>query len=97
MVAVQKKVIGMTSLERNSDTELLMLPDCAGLLENGKCKWLRVSGCLGIKCSYYQGTNSLEKAKRRLRSLDEDTQEHIAKKYYGGYRPWLETNIKPRG
>lgn len=83
----------MASLTRNSNAELLYLPDCSGLLENGKCRWLSVSICLGLKCTHYKGVgslgeNRLEKAQARLRSLDEKTQEHIARKYYGGSRPW---------
>ncbi len=30
----------------------------------------------------------LEQRNKRLSSLDEATQEHIAQKYYGGRRPW---------
>ncbi|HBN86197.1 MAG TPA: hypothetical protein DDZ89_20430 [Clostridiales bacterium] len=66
------------------------------MLENGKCRWLNVPKCRGTKCSYYQKTNSLEKAQDRLRSLDEEVQVRIAKKYYGGFRPWVDTEAKSR-
>ncbi len=69
--------------------EMLKLPDCGGLLDNGRCKWLNVPACIGAGCSY-AGRSSASCARRRLRSLDETTQSHIADKYYGGARPWLE-------
>ncbi len=81
----QSKVIPLAT--RYSSTELWMLPDCAGLLVSGKCKLLRVSSCMGARCSYYQETNTPEKMMQRLRSLDEDTQERIPQKNYGGCRP----------
>jgi len=84
----------MATLTRYSNPELLTLPDCGGLLENGKCRWLNVQKCSGVKCSYYQRQNSLEKAQERLRSLDEATQERIAQKYYGGTRPWADNEAK---
>lgn len=86
----------MAALTRYSNPELLKLPDCEGLLENGTCKWLNVPTCIGTKCSYLQKMNNLEKAQERLRSLDEETQKRIAHKYYGGFRPWLETGVKSR-
>lgn len=81
----------MAALTRYSNCELLKLPNCGGLRENGGCSWLNVASCMGVTCSYYQKINSLSKAQQRLRSLDEDTQRHIAKKYYGGSRPRMET------
>jgi hypothetical protein len=42
---------------------------------------------MGARCSYYQETNTPEKMMQRLRSLDEDTQERIPQKNYGGCRP----------
>lgn len=85
----------MVTLTRYSNLELLKLPDCVGLRENGKCNWLNIPACTGAKCSFYQKTNNLAKAQERLRSLDEETQERIAQKYYGGYRPWMDTGAKP--
>jgi len=81
----------MAALTRFSNPELLKLPDCEGLLENGTCSWLRVPVCGGSDCRYYNESASLKKAQARLRSLDEEDQERIARKYYGGTRPWLET------
>jgi len=75
-------------LTRLSNIELTNLPDCEGLLENGKCKWLTVPKCIGAKCSYCQEAGTLDKTYARLRSLDEVIQDRIAKKYYGGSRPW---------
>jgi len=84
-------------LSRISNLELIMLPDCGGLCENGSCSWLKLSACTGPKCRFYNSTNSLEKAHDRLRSLDEETQLRIAKKYYNGSRPWMKANKKRRG
>ena len=86
----------MAAWTRNASAELLRLPDCGGLLENGKCRWLNVPSCLGAGCSFYQGFNSQTKSKMRLRALDDATQERIARKYYGGTRPWLNDNEKNR-
>jgi hypothetical protein len=86
----------MTALTRNSNPELLKLPDCEGLQENGKCRWLKIPACSGVGCSYYQKMDSLAKAQERLRSLDEETQERIAQKYYGSFRPWMDTGEKLR-
>lgn len=78
----------MASLTRYSNNEMLKLPDCEGLIENGKCKWLQITACVGANCSYYKNMNSLDRSQARLRSLDEETQEKIARKYYSGLRPW---------
>lgn len=86
----------MAALTRYSNPELLKLPDCEGLLENGKCRWLDIPKCSGIKCSYYRNTCSREKAQERLCSLDEAMQAHIARKYYGGSRPWTDIGAKTR-
>ncbi len=81
---------------RYSNLELLKLPDCDGLLENGQCKWLDVSACRGKDCSFYHKKDSLEKVFARLRSLPEEKQEHISQKYYYGERPWAESKAKPK-
>ena len=85
----------MAQLTRYSSAELLKMPDCAGLLENGKCRWLQITECVGENCAYYREVSSQGKAEARLCSLDEDTQERIAKKYYGGFRPWTMVAEKP--
>lgn len=81
----------MAALTRYSNTELLKLPDCGGLLENGKCRWLNVPSCIGQNCRYCQKEISQERTFERLRSLDKKTQLHIAKKYYRGELPWQKT------
>lgn len=81
----------MAALTRYSNTELLQLPDCGGLLENGKCRWLKVPACIGKGCRYCQKANSQDKTYARLRTLDKKTQIHIAKKYYHGELPWQKT------
>ena len=75
----------MAALTRYSNFELLGLPDCDGLLENGKCRWTKTP-CSGARC--HRGENSLERAYARLRTLSEDSQAYIARKYYFGGRPW---------
>ena len=55
----------MAALTRNSNSELLQLPDCGGLQDNGKCRWLNIPACFGVGCSYNQKTNSLAKAQER--------------------------------
>ncbi|MDR1539539.1 MAG: hypothetical protein LBU32_16370 [Clostridiales bacterium] len=79
----------MAGLSRCSNFKLLSLPDCTGLLDNEKCKWLNIDSCPGEGCSFFKSTDSLEKAQERLRSLDEQTQDRIAQKYYNGLRPWI--------
>lgn len=75
---------------RYSNLEVLDLPACAGLLENGKCKRLNVTACTGKQSSFSRATRDLEKVQIRLRSFDEDIQQRIAQKYYGGFRPWAD-------
>ena len=83
----------MAKLTRYSNLELLKLPDCCRLLENGKCESLDGSDCFGENCYYY---NSQDKVFTRLRSLDEEKQEHISKKYYSGKRPWRAAAERPQ-
>lgn len=84
-------------LSRTSNLELVTLPNCDGLRENGTCRWLSVPACIGPKCPFCSSTDSLEKAYERLCSLDEETQQRIAKKYYGGFRPWRKAGERRRG
>lgn len=82
---------------RRSDLVLTTLPNCAGLRENGTCSWLDVTVCIGADCHYNHCENSLEKSYVRLRSLDEEAQQRIAQKYYGGSRPWTAADASTRG
>lgn len=86
----------MAILTRKFGSEMLKLPDCGGLTESGKCRWLNISACAGIDCAYYGKAGSQELAKKRLRSLDEEKQERISQKYYRGARPWMEDASKRR-
>jgi hypothetical protein len=83
-------------LTRKMSFDLISLPDCAGLRENGKCGWLNTDACIGEQCSFNCKNSSLEKANKRLSSLDENAQARISRKYYGGCRPWLE-NVSASG
>ena len=80
----------MPALTRKVNIELVNMPDCTGLSENGRCTRLGLSACKGQGCSHYTSRSSCEKAEKRLRELDDETQRHIAAKYYNGKRPWLE-------
>lgn len=82
---------------RYSNLNFLKLPDCDGLLENGKCNCLDVPACRGENCPSYHNKDSIKKAFVRLRSLEEGQQEHISQKYYGGKRPWTESGANRRG
>jgi len=85
----------MAQLSQYSSADLLKQLDCAGLLGSGKCRWLQITECAGKNCAHYRKASSQAKAETRLCSLGEETQERIAKKYYGGFRPWTATNEKP--
>ena len=80
----------MASLNRYENVELIKLPDCEGLLENGKCNYLNISKCSGAKCPYFRHKGTQNDSYKRLCILDESTQNHIAHKYYNGKRPWKE-------
>ena len=81
---------------RYSNLEILDLPDCGALTESGKCKCLDVPACMGKGCPSYHKKDSREKVFERLRSLDEEKQEHISQKYYFGTRPWAASDAKPQ-
>lgn len=84
-------------LSRSSNLELITLPNCNGLCENGACRWLDIPTCTGTKCHFYHSLNSSAKAQERLCSLDEETQRRIAQKYYRGSRPWMDDDMKDKG
>lgn len=77
--------------------DLSEFPDCIALTERGKCTRLRVSDCVGhkctFKCSREEDYDSKKYANQRLLSLDGSTQRRIARKYYGGSMPWRKINI----
>lgn len=73
------------------DEELLSLPDCRFLNEKGGCERLSFSRCAGEKCTFYSPeahSSDLSSRRSRLSRLSEEEQLRIAKKYYGGKRPW---------
>ncbi len=82
----------MAILTRNSNSELLELPNCAGLSEAGECYWLNIPACQGESCPFKhtkeERITTLKFIKNRLATLDETTQSNISKKYYGGTQPW---------
>lgn len=83
---------------RFSHTNLLELPNCAGLSDTGKCFWLNIASCQGNECPFKKTredqSNSIHQVKNRLSELEEFEQEKIAKKYYGGNRSWEKSIIK---
>jgi hypothetical protein len=73
------------------DEEMLNLPDCRFLTEKGGCEKLNISRCSGDKCTFLSLEDDkadMSGWKLRLSLLSEDEQMKIAKKYYGGKRPW---------
>lgn len=82
------------TLTKYSNLSLLHMPDCVGLMENGRCSRLDVKLCEGDGCALKktrdEQSDALKKSMSRLLSLDEKTQAQIARKYYGGKRVWLE-------
>lgn len=67
---------------------------CFGGKGKSGCEMLVVRKCPGDCCSYFktevQHQSDMQKALRRLASLDKENQEFIADKYYNGKMPWLE-------
>lgn len=72
--------------------DMIALPDCCWLSEQGYCTRLRVTSCAGQSCPFLktqeQEQSAFEKAQQRLRDLDPARQQKIANKYYGGSYPW---------
>ncbi|HBN85964.1 MAG TPA: hypothetical protein DDZ89_19225 [Clostridiales bacterium] len=72
--------------------DLLSMPDCSSLSDNGKCKRLNVTKCRGEKCPFKKSNEeenvSRERSFLRIMSLDKSKQIHIAKKYFSGNMPW---------
>lgn len=84
------------AVNRMSDIEMLGYPECAGLSDNGRCRFRKIPKCVGDGCSHFTAINSQQRAYARLCSLPESEQEQIAKKYYGGMHPW-KTNASKEG
>lgn len=72
--------------------ELVKLPNCQGLSENGKCNWLSIGTCVGEECVFKRSASehvsSGIKTFNRLASLASVEQARIADKYYNGMKPW---------
>lgn len=67
-------------------------PDCFSRTELGRCRQLELTRCAGDECPFMKTTADRQSQElrvyQRLASLDEETQEHISRKYYHGTRPW---------
>ncbi|MEI3037019.1 MAG: CarD family transcriptional regulator [Oscillospiraceae bacterium] len=76
----------------------LEMPDCIYLTEQCKCGILNVRECLKEFCSFSQNRADREESqiqwRRRLSEMEEGRQAKIAAVYYGGKRPWKESNGK---
>lgn len=87
------------TLTRFSNSNLLDLPNCAGLSETGKCFWLNISSCQGYTCPFKKTredqSDSIHQVKNRLSELGEEVQVKISMKYYGGKRPWHQRIYEP--
>ena len=72
--------------------DLLGMPDCSSLSDNGKCTRLNVTKCRGENCPFKKSceeeNDSKERAYQRIMSLERSMQIHIAKKYFEGTMPW---------
>ncbi len=88
---MKRKTESMAVASHNSAT-LLTLPDCLFLQENGRCSRLERNLCVGEECSFLtsrlQADEGKSKWATRLSALSEQKQNEIAKKYYGGAKPW---------
>jgi len=91
MGEMKRKIESMAVAAHNSAT-LLTLPDCIFLQENGRCSRLDRDFCAGEECSFLtshlQSDEGKSKWATRLSALSEQQQNEIAKKYYGGTKPW---------
>ena len=89
---MKRKTESIAVASHNS-AALLTLPDCLFLQENGKCSRLDRNFCVGERCSFLtsrlQTGDEKSKWASRLSSLSEQKQNEIAKKYYGGAKPWI--------
>lgn len=65
---------------------------CFAKEKNGNCKILEFAECKFGDCPFYKTQEQLDesykKAKERLASLEERTQQAIAQKYYNGKKKW---------
>jgi len=72
------------SIGRLSNLELLELPDCMGLANNGKCTWLNINACRGKGCTFTRSAIDNKSSRiytfHRLASLSVSKQMHIADK-----------------
>ena len=77
------------------------LPDCAHLTQRLGCSRLALAQCAGEGCPFFQSPEeydrSLRRCRERLCTLSEETQRHIAAKYYWGKRVWLEEGPQGKG
>ena len=89
-----KRKMESGAIAAHNSAALLRLPDCIFLQENGRCSRLEHSFCVGETCSFLTSHLKSDEGKSkwavRLSALSEQKQNEIAKKYYGGKRPWKD-------
>ena len=77
------------------ENEILLLPDCNSLSENGSCMLMHTKNCIGRNCKFIHSSDEMAFAharwKSRLLSLSNEKQQSISKKYYGGQMPWKQS------
>ena len=68
--------------------------ECIFCYKKNGCKILNVKVCIGEGCSFAktkeEAETSLNKAFKKLASLDKEKQIYISDKYYDGSKPWLK-------
>lgn len=66
--------------------------ECIHMSDNAKCCILRVENCPGAECPFRETSESNKNAeenwRKRLNAMTADSQERIAREYYGGKMPW---------
>lgn len=74
--------------------DILDLPNCIYLLENGRCRELALKKCIGNGCRFCVLKENFNQSKvkwsNRLNSLDAERQREISMKYYSGKMPWKQ-------
>lgn len=76
----------------------LKYPDCVHLTENCRCSILKVSECIGTKCTFcktsFEHIKSSGQWNQKMNELQEENQKKIALIYYNGKMPWKPKDRK---
>ncbi|MBC8542527.1 hypothetical protein [Bianquea renquensis] len=89
------------STSASQNLKPLRYPDCIYLTEHCRCGILRVSECIGERCSFCQSRLEHRESNARwhqhMNLLSEEKQARIAAVYYGGRMPWKVQRGKEDG